>query len=120
HNCSHHSNERENMERFARINVYHIGILKNFIDKLASTPDGDGTLLDHSLVLFGSSLSDANEHNYAPLPILLLGGASGELEGGRHLMFPDRTPLANLHLGLLEKLGIHRESFGNSTGVLSI
>ena len=120
HNCSHHSNERENMERFARINVYHVGILKRFIDKLAGTADGDGTLLDHSLVLFGSSLSDANEHNYAPLPILLLGAASGRLVGDRHLVFPERTPLANLHLGLLEKLGIERESFGNSTGVLSI
>jgi hypothetical protein len=120
HNASHHSNERANMERFALINRYHVGILRRFIEKLATTPDGDGTLLDHSLVLFGSSLSDPNEHNYDPLPILLIGGASERLVGGRHLRYPDGTPLANLHLSILDKLGIHRDSFGNSTGALEV
>ena len=120
HNASHHSNERKNKDQFARINHYHITALKRFFDKLAATEDGDGTLLDHSLILYGSSLSDANEHNFDPLPILLMGGMSGRLEGGRHLRFADHTPLANLHLSLLDKFGIARDSFGNSNGMLTI
>jgi len=120
HNASHHSNEQKNKDQFAVINRYHITLMKKFFDKLAGTPDGDGSLLDHSLVLYGSSLSDANEHNFDPLPILLVGNAGGRIEGNRHLMFPEHTPLANLHLGLLDKFGIARESFGNSTGMLTI
>jgi hypothetical protein len=120
HNASHHSNEQKNKDQFAVINRYHITLLKRFFDKLAATPDGEGSLLDHALVLYGSSLSDANEHNFDPLPILLAGGAAGRIEGGRHLRFPDHTPLANLHLALLERFGIQRDSFGNSTGPLSI
>jgi hypothetical protein len=120
HNASHHSNEQKNKDQFAVINRYHIGVLKKFFDKLAATEDGDGTLLDHSLVLYGSSLSDANEHNFDPLPVLLMGKAGGRIEGNRHLRFPDHTPLANLHLSLLDKFGIQRDSFGNSTGLLNI
>jgi hypothetical protein len=120
HNASHHSNEQKNKDQFAVINRYHITVLKKFFDKLAATPDGDGTLLDHSLVLYGSSLSDANEHNFDPLPLLLVGNAGGRLEGNRHLRFAPHTPLANLHLGLLDKFGIQRDSFGNSTGMLNI
>src|SRR5690606_37412672 len=119
HNASHHSNEQKNKDQFAVINRYHITVLKKLFDKLPTTPDGDGTLLDHSLVLYGSSLSDANEHNFDPLPILLVGNAGGRIEGNRHLMFPDHTPIANLHLALLDKFGIARESFGNSTGMLT-
>src|SRR5690606_5503334 len=85
HNASHHSNERKNMDAFALINRYHVSMLASFLGKLEETPDGDGTLLDHSLVLYGSSLSDGNEHNFDPLPVVLAGGASGRLEGGRHL-----------------------------------
>lgn len=120
HNASHHSNEQKNKDQFALINTYHIKILGRFLEKLANTPDGDGSLLDHSLILYGSSLSDANEHNYDPLPILLAGTAAGRLEGNRHLRFPAHTPLANLHLALLEKFGVHRDSFGNSTGMLDV
>lgn len=120
HNASHHSNEQKNKDQFAVINRYHITVLKKFFDKLAATEDGDGSLLDHSLILYGSSLSDANEHNFDPLPVLLVGGANGLVEGNRHLRFPDHTPLANLHLGLLDRFGIHRDSFGNSTGMLTI
>lgn len=120
HNASHHSNSRKNMDQFARINQYHVGVVARFLDKLAQTPDGDGSLLDHSLILYGSSLSDGNEHNYAPLPIVLVGGAGGELEGGRHLRFPSGTPLGNLHLAILDKLGVQRESFGDSTGMLQL
>lgn len=120
HNASHHSNEQKNKDQFAVINRYHISVLKGFFDKLAATPDGDGSLLDHALVLYGSSLSDANEHNFDPLPVLLAGGAAGRLEGGRHLSFAPQTPLANLHLALLDTFGIQRDSFGNSTEMLSI
>lgn len=120
HNASHHSNERKNMDQFARINTYHMGVAARFFEKLAQTPDGDGTLLDHSLILYGSSLSDANEHNFAPLPILLLGGASGQIQGGRHLRFTSGTPLGNLHLAILDKLGVRRDSVGDSTGMLHI
>jgi hypothetical protein len=120
HNASHHSNEQKNKDQFAVINRYHITVLKRFFDKLAATPDGDGSLLDHSLVLYGSSLSDANEHNFDPLPIMLMGNGAGIIESGRHLRFAEHTPLANLHLALLEKFGIRRESFGNSTGMLDI
>ena len=120
HNASHHSNEQKNKDQFAVLNNYHITVLKGFFDKLAATPDGDGSLLDHSLILYGSSMSDANEHNFDPLPVLLVGGANGLIEGGRHLMYEPHTPLANLYLGLLDKFGIHRDSFGNSTGMLDV
>jgi hypothetical protein len=120
HNSSHHSNEQKNKDLFAMINTYHITVLKGFFDRLAATPDGDGSLLDHSLILYGSSMSDANEHNFDPIPLLLMGGANGLIEGGRHLQFPAHTPLANLYLGLLDKFGIQRESFGNSTGKLEV
>lgn len=120
HNASHHSNEEKNKDQFAVLNNYHITVLKNFFDKLAATPDGDGSLLDHSLVLYGSSMSDANEHNFDPLPILLVGGANGLIEGGRHLMYEPHTPLANLYVGLLDKFGIRQDSFGNSTGMLDV
>jgi hypothetical protein len=120
HNASHHSNERKNMDQFAVINNYHIRLLANFFEKLATTPDGDGSLLDHSMILYGSSLSDANEHNYDPLPVLLAGKAGGRLEGGRHLKFAEHTPMANLLLSMLHKLDIPLDSIGDSTEPLSI
>ncbi|MEY4641495.1 MAG: hypothetical protein RLZZ227_1489 [Pseudomonadota bacterium] len=120
HNSSHHSNEQKNKDLFALINTYHINVLKGFFDRLAATPDGDGTLLDHSLIIYGSSMSDANEHNFDPIPMLLMGGANGLIEGGRHIKVADHTPLANMYLGLLDKFGIHRDSFGNSTGRIEV
>jgi hypothetical protein len=120
HNASHHSNERRNMDQFAVINRYHIALFGLFLEKLRATPDGDGSLLDHSMILYGSSLSDANEHNFNPLPVILAGGASGQLRGGRHLSYPADTPMSNLLLSMLDKLGVHQESFGDSTGHLEI
>jgi len=120
HNASHHSNERKNMDQFAVINRYHVKALGYFFDKLKSTPDGDGTLLDHSLILYGSSLSDGNEHSFDPLPVLLAGGASGKLEGGRHLRYAPQTPMANLLLAMLHKLGAPVENIGDSTEPLAI
>jgi hypothetical protein len=95
-------------------------MLAYFIDKLATTNDGDGTLLDHSMILYGSSMSNGNQHDHDPLPIVLLGGAGGALQGNRHIVTPKQTPMANLLLGMLDKLGVKRESFGDSTGVLTI
>jgi hypothetical protein len=120
HNASHHSNERKNMDQFAVINRYHVAALTYFLDKLRATPDGDGTLLDHSLILYGSSLSDGNEHNFDPLPVLLAGGASGQLRGGRHLRYAPQTPMANLLLAMLHKLGAPVPSIGDSTEPLAI
>jgi hypothetical protein len=120
HNASHHSNERKNMDQFAVINRYHVKALTYFLGRLRATPDGDGNLLDHSMVLYGSSLSDANEHNFDPLPIILAGGASGALEGGRHLKYAEHTPMSNLLLAMLHKLGVEVDSIGDSTGPLDI
>ena len=120
HVAAHQSDRPEGIAAYARINAYHVSLLAYFLENLRSTPDGDVTLLDHSLVVLGSTMSDGNSHDHAPLPILVAGGASGKLKGGRHLRFRQRTPLSNLMLALLHKVGIERESFGDSTGVLEI
>jgi hypothetical protein len=120
HNASHHSNDRKNMDQFAVINRYHIKTLTYFLEQLKATPDGDGNLLDHSMILYGSSLSDGNEHNFDPLPIVLAGGASGQLKGGRHLKFPPHTNMSNLLLAVLDKLGVRVDKFGDSTTRLDI
>ena len=120
HTLSHHSNSEENKLRFAELNRYHVGLFARFLDKLAATPDGDGSLLDNAMILYGSGMSDGNSHNHDPLPLLLVGGASGALQGNRHLMFPERTPMSNLLLAMLHKLGVEAESFGDSTGALPV
>jgi hypothetical protein len=102
------------------LNRYHVKTFTYFLDKLRATPDGDGTLLDHSMILYGSSLSDGNEHNFDPLPVLLAGGASGRLQGGRHLSYAPHTPMANLLLAMLHKLGANVASIGDSTEPLEI
>ena len=120
HVASHHSNVRANMDRFALINRYHTNLLAYFLEKLRSTPDGDGTLLDHSLILYGSSMSNGNQHDHDPLPVVVAGGASGKLRGDRHIVNPPHTPMSNLLLAILDKLGVEQESFGDSTGKLEI
>jgi hypothetical protein len=120
HILSHHSNIRENQDRFAVLNRYHIGLLTYLLGKLQSTPDGDGTLLDHSMILYGSAMGDGTQHNHYPLPIILAGGASGALKGGRHIRNTPETTMSNLLLAMLDKLGIPTEKFGDSTGMISI
>ncbi len=120
HVASHHSNNRANMDRFAMINRYHVEMLAYFLDKLKSTPDGDGNLLDHSIILYGSSMSNGNQHDHDPLPVILAGGASGQLEGGRHMQYAQHTPMSNLLLSVLDKLGVHQDRHGDSTGQLEI
>ena len=120
HILSHHSNNEDNKARFAVLNRYHAGLLAYFLDRLSKLPDGEGSLLDHSLVLYGSGMSDGNSHNHDPLPILLAGRAGGALQGNRHLRQAQLTPMSNLLLSLLDKLGCHEERFGDSTGRVAI
>jgi len=120
HTLSHHSNVKENIDRFAVLNRYHVSLFTYFLERLKATPDGDGTLLDHSLVLYGSGLSDGNQHNHTDLPIILAGGASGRLKGGRHIRNPKDTAMANLLVSMLDKLGVPVEKLGDSTGAVSL
>jgi hypothetical protein len=120
HGASHHANVKSNMDSFALINKYHVQMLAYFLEKLATLPDGDGNLLDHSLILYGSSMSNGNEHNHDPLPVILVGGASGRLQGNRHIVTPPKTPMSNLLLSILDKVGVRQDSFGDSTALLEI
>ena len=120
HTLSHHSNNEDNKARFAVLNRYHVGLFQYFLDKLASIKEGDGSLLDNSLVIYGSGMSDGNSHNHDPLPLLLAGRAGGKLAGNRHLVFPDKTPMSNLLLSSLELLDISQKSFGDSTAHLPV
>jgi hypothetical protein len=118
HAVSHHQNRAEKLEKNARIQSYHVGLLAYFLEKLQSTPDGDGSLLDHSTLLYGSNMSNSNAHDHFPLPNLVIGGGGGRLKGGRHLKYPDHTPMANLLLGMLDKTGVAVDTLGDSTGAL--
>jgi len=120
HSVSHHGNNPVQIAKLAKINNYHVTLLSYFLDRLAKTTDGDGSLLDHSMVLYGSSMSNPNEHNHFPLPLLVAGGGNGKLQGGRHVKFPERTPIANLLLAILEKSGIPMDALGDSTGKLEV
>jgi hypothetical protein len=120
HTLSHHSNIQENKDRFAVLNRYHVGLFASFLEKLKSTPDGDGTLLDHSMVLYGSGMSDGNQHNHTDLPIILAGGANGKLKGGRHIRNPKNTAMANLLVAMLHKLDIPADKLGDSTGSVDL
>lgn len=120
HILSHHSNVRESKDRFAVLNRYHVGIFAHFLDVLAKVPEGDGTLLDQAMALYGSGMSNGNEHDHGPLPIVLAGGAGGSIAGNRHLQVAEGTPLSNLQLAMLNKLGVPVESFADSTGAVEI
>jgi hypothetical protein len=119
HPASHHQNNPARLENLTKINTYHVSLLAHFLEKLRSTPDGDGNLLDHSLVLYGSGMSNSNIHNHSPLPVLVAGGAAGKMKGGRHIKYPENTPMANLLLTILDKAGVPLESVGDSTGLLA-
>lgn len=120
HSVSHHGNNPVQIAKLAKINTYHVSLVAYFLERLRATRDGDGSLLDHSIILYGSSMSNPNEHNHFPVPMLLAGGGAGRLKGGRHLKFPERTPISNLLVSVLEKAGIHREALGDSTGKLEV
>ena len=120
HAVSHHQDDPRKIASIAAINTYHVELLSYFVEKLASTPDGDGSLLDHSMVLHGSGMSNGNLHNHKNLPLVLVGGGAGRLKGGRHIKFAELTPMANLLLGLLDKAGVPAESFGDSTARIDL
>jgi hypothetical protein len=119
HPVSHHSNDRERIRRLQVIERYHMERFADFLKKLSETKEGDGSILDHSLFLYGSNMSNSNQHDNYPLPEVLVGGANGKHVGGKNIVLPARTPLANVHLTILDKLGIKQPSFGNSTGIIA-
>jgi hypothetical protein len=116
HPLTHHGNDPEKIARMAKINAFHVGLFSEFLQKLAATKEGDGSLLDHSLYLYGSGIGNPNVHDHTNLPIIVAGGASAGMKGGRHIRFDKPTPLANLHLTLLDKVGVHLDKFGDSDG----
>jgi hypothetical protein len=120
HGLSHHQNNPVAMQKLAKINHYHVEQLAYFLDKMASTPDGDGTLLDHSTILYGCGISDSNLHTHDNLPIVVIGGGAGTLVGGRHVRVRKDTPLTNLQVTLLENLGVPDDHLGDSTGRLDV
>jgi hypothetical protein len=121
HPCTHHQGDPEKIEKTVKINTFHTKMLAYYFDKLRSTKDGDGSLLDHSLILYGAALSDANLHLYTDLPLLLMGGGVAGIKGGQHVRFPKRTPLTNLLLTLLDKANVTGvESLGDSTKRLEL
>ena len=120
HSCSHHAENPSRIAEFAKINLYHASLVPYFLQKLRDTPDGDGNLLDHSMVLYGSPIGDSNAHNHKRLPILLAGKANGRLKGNMHVKPEDGTPLANVLLGMMQKLGVEIDQIGDSTGVVAL
>ena len=120
HPVSHHRQREEQLAKLAKINTFHMRIFGRFLEKMRATADGDGTLLDQALVVYGAGMGNSNAHDPLDLPIVVAGGGGGTLEGGRHVRLPEGTPLANMHLTLLEKMGIPAERLGDSTGELPI
>jgi len=116
HPLSHHGGDGEKINKLIRVNEYHAKIFSYYLDRLASTADGDGSLLDSSMIIYGSGMSDGNGHNHHNLPTLLVGGGGGTIAGGRHLQFASDTPVTNLFLTVLDRLGVPMESLGDSTG----
>jgi Protein of unknown function (DUF1552) len=119
HSITHHQNDPVKVGNVAKIDAYLVKTFAYYLERLKATPDGDGNLLDHSMILYGSSLSDANRHTHHDLPICLAGGGAGQLRSGRHVRYPQETPMNNLLLNLLDKVGVPTETLGDSTGKLA-
>ncbi len=116
HPLTHHGNDPEKIAKVARINRFHVSLFAEYLEKLRATPEGDGSLLDHTLLLYGSGMGNPNLHDHQNLPIIVAGGAAGRVRGGRHIRYAEPTPLANLHLTLLDKVGLQLDSFADSRG----
>jgi hypothetical protein len=118
HPLTHHRNNPDWIEKIIQINTFHVDLLAYFLKRLKSTPDGDGTLLDHSMIVYGSGLSDGNRHTHEDLPVLLAGRAGGSLKPGQHIVYQPDTPITNLYLSLLDRMDVRPENIGDSTGKL--
>jgi hypothetical protein len=116
HPLTHHGNDPDKIARMAKINAFHVSLFAYFLEKLKTTPEGDGSLLDHSLYLYGSGMGNPNVHDHVNLPILVAGGGAAGVKGARHLKYEEPTPLANLHLTLLERVGVRMDNFADSKG----
>jgi hypothetical protein len=120
HPVSHHANDLERLNKLVKIQTWHMEKFAEFLKKMAETPDGQGSLLDHAILMYGSNMSNSDLHNNYPEPNIVVGGANGRMKlGGQHVVLPERTPIANLHLTLLQKVGVERDKFGDSTGVIA-
>src|SRR6516164_1125586 len=120
HPVSHHANDLERINKLVKIQTWHVEKFSEFVKKMAETQDGQGSLLDHSILMYGSNMSNSDLHNNYPEPNILVGGGAGKMKlGGQHLVLPERTPIANLHLTLLQKVGLERDKFGDSTGTIA-
>ncbi|MBL9209926.1 MAG: DUF1552 domain-containing protein [Opitutaceae bacterium] len=119
HPLSHHGNDPDKIARMAKINAFHVSLFAYFLERLKATPEGNGTLLDHSLLLYGSGIGDPNVHDHTNLPVIVAGGAAGGMKGGRHLRYKEPVPLANLHLTLMQKVGVKIDSFADSNGKIN-
>jgi hypothetical protein len=120
HPVSHHANDLERIAKLVKIQTWHVEKFAEFLAKLAGTADGQGTLLDHSIFMYGSNMSNSDLHNNYPEPNIVVGGGAGRMKlGGQHILLPERTPIANLHLTLLQKVGVERDRFGDSTGTIA-
>tara|TARA_B100001123_G_scaffold424649_1_gene536505 strand:+ start:6990 stop:8345 length:1356 start_codon:yes stop_codon:yes gene_type:complete len=120
HPLSHHNNQPEPVEKMSKINRYHVELFSNYLSKLRATPDGDGNLLDHMTILYGGGISNSTQHSGINLPVLVMGGGAGRLQGGRHLTYSDRPTMANLLVTLMDKLDVPVEKIGGSTGALPL
>jgi hypothetical protein len=120
HPLTHHQGDRVKIDKVTQIDILHTKAVAYFLEKLRSTPDGDGTLLDHSMIVYGSSMSDGNMHVHHDVPVFMVAGKSSQIKGGRHLRYPQHTPMANLYLSMLDRAGIHLDNFGDSTGRLDL
>jgi hypothetical protein len=119
HPVSHHANDLERIQKLVKIQTWHVEKFSEFVTKMAATPDGDGSLLDHSIFMYGSNMSNSDLHNNYPVPNILVGAANGRVKpGGQHIVLPERTPIANLLLTVLQKAGVERDKFADSTGVI--
>ena len=118
HPLSHHGDDPDKIARMSKINAFHVSLYAEYLEKLKNTPEGNGSLLDNSLILYGSGIGNPNVHDHTNLPIIVAGGSSGGMKGNRHIRYDKPTPLANLHLTLLEKMGVKIDSFGDSTGMI--
>jgi len=120
HPVSHHANDLTRIEKLAKIQTWHLEQFADFVKKMAETPDGQGSLLDHSIFMYGSNMSNSDRHDNYPEPNIVVGGGNGKMRlGGQHIVLPERTPIANLHLTLLQKVGVERDTFGDSTGTIA-